>query len=155
MKIRKFQKKDTKQTALLVFNTFKKFNGKDSSEKEAVNRYLSYVDLKKKSIEKMYSDYQRKPIFYVAEENGIIVGMVAGGVNKITNLYVKGTEHKKGIGKKLILKFENEAIKQGSKEIKIRASLYAVNFYQKMGYKKTTGIRNFMGLKIYPMKKVL
>jgi len=32
---------------------------------------------------------------------------------------------------------------------------YAAPFYQKIGYKKTTGIRNFRGLKVYPMKKAL
>ena len=52
-------------------------------------------------------------------------------------------------------KFENEAKKWGSKEIKIRASLFSVLFYERIGYKKTTGTRNFMGLKIQPMKKVL
>ncbi len=43
---------------------------------------------------------------------------------------------KKGIGKKLVKHFEKEAIKLGAKEIKIRASLYATPFYQKIGYKK-------------------
>ena len=33
--------------------------------------------------------------------------------------------------------------------------MYAVPFYQKIGYKKTTGIRNLHGLKVQPMKKVL
>ena len=55
----------------------------------------------------------------------------------------------------LVKKFERNAQKYGSKKIKIRASLFAVPFYKKMGYKKTTGIRNFKGLKIQPMKKIL
>jgi len=55
----------------------------------------------------------------------------------------------------LILKFEKVCIKKGSKIIKIRASVYATPFYQKLGYKKTTGIRKFKGLKHYSMKKTL
>ncbi len=53
-----------------------------------------------------------------------------------------------------IEKFEKEA-KKNSSYIKTRASLFAVPFYRKMGYKKTTGIRKFKGLKIQPMKKIL
>jgi hypothetical protein len=47
----------------------------------------------------------------------------------------------------------HESFGDGSDEIQIRASLYASAFYQKQGYKKTTGIRSFHGLKIQPMKK--
>ena len=53
-------------------------------------------------------------------------------------------------------KFEDEAQRKESREIKINASLYAVPFYQHMEYKKTTGIRNFRfisGLIFQPMLK--
>ena len=40
-------------------------------------------------------------------------------------------------------------------KIKIRASLYATSFYEKLGYKKTTGTRPFYGFKIQPMSKKL
>ena len=59
-----------------------------------------------------------------------------------------------GIGKKLITQFEKQALKQGSNKIKIKSSLYAVNFYQNRGYKKSTGIKTaFKGLNFQPMKK--
>lgn len=81
--------------------------------------------------------------------------MIRGRKGRIINLFVVGKHHQKGIGKLLVNRFELESRKQGSKEIKVRASLYAVPFYQKMGYKKTTGIRNFRGLKVWPMRKEL
>jgi hypothetical protein len=37
----------------------------------------------------------------------------------------------------------------------LRSSLYATPFYESVGYKKTTGIRHFHGLRIQPMKKIL
>ncbi len=81
--------------------------------------------------------------------------MIRGNPGKIINLYVSGSYHKRGIGRKLVNKFESIAKKEGAKEIKIKASLYAVPFYEKMGYRKTTGVRNFKGIKAWPMKKIM
>jgi len=78
-----------------------------------------------------------------------------GRKNRIKNLFVLGEEHKKGVGKKLIKLFEKEVKKRNYNHTKVNSSIYAIFFYQKMGYKKTTGIRNFNGLKIQPMKKNL
>jgi N-acetylglutamate synthase-like GNAT family acetyltransferase len=153
MKIRGFQKKDTKEVALLAMKTFEKYNGSDYFEKEGIQKTIDAFNPKKNS--NLSDDFKKTPIFYVAEENNKIVGMVRGTINKLTSLFVDGREHKKGIGKQLVDKFENEAKRKGSKQIKLNASLHATYFYQKMGYKKSTGIRNFKGLKVYPMKKVL
>lgn len=79
--------------------------------------------------------------------------MINGVPNRISSLFVDGTQHKKGIGKDLLGKFELEAKEYGSTIINIEASLYAADFYQKMGYMKTTGIINHTGLKVYKMEK--
>jgi len=155
IKLRKFRKEDTKATALLIMNTYEKFNSAEFFKKSAVQEYLGYYNPKKKTIEELYENFQRAPIFYVALENDKIIGMIRGRADRIVNLFVEGKRHKKGIGRLLVNKFEAEAKKKKSKEIKIRASLYATPFYQKMGYKKTSGIKNFLGLKIYPMRKIL
>jgi len=155
VKLRKFLKKDTKAVALLVMNVYKKFNSLEFFKKSAVQDYLDYYDPKKNTIEQLYKNFRRTPIFYVAVEKNKIIGMIRGRTGRISNLFVNGDYHKKGIGRLLVNKFESEAKKQKSKEIKIRASLYATPFYQKMGYKKTTGIRNFLGLKVFHMKKYL
>ena len=52
-------------------------------------------------------------------------------------------------------KYERKATTLGSKVIKLNASMYAVPFYKKIGYQKSTGIRNLFGLKVQPMKKYL
>ncbi len=95
------------------------------------------------------------PISYVAVIGDDVVGIIRGSCKKISNLYVDGKKQKMGVGRALVDKFEKEAKKQNSKEIKIKASLHATIFYQKLGYKKTTGMRRFMGLKVWPMKKKL
>jgi histone acetyltransferase (RNA polymerase elongator complex component) len=155
MNIRKFRKQDTKEVALLAMNTFEKYNGSDFFSKDGVEKTLDFFDPSKNTEKELQEKFAKTPIFYVAEENNKIVGMIRGLPNKISSLFVDETQHKKGVGKKLMLQFEKEAKEKKSEYIKVKASLFATSFYQKVGYKKTTGIRNFMGLKVYNMKKVL
>lgn len=155
MKTSKFQKKDTLEVTNLIINTFKKFNSNDVFNQNGVKWYLNFYDPKTKSIDEIYSTFKKSPISFIVKENNIIIGTIRGTKNKITDLFVDKKHHKKGIGKKLMLKYEEEAIKQGSKYIKLQSSPYAIEFYKRLGYKKTTGIRNFKGLKINPMKKIL
>lgn len=155
MKIRKFKKEDVKEVSLLIMNTYKKFNKDEFFNKDSFDDYVNRNNPKLHSEEELFKGFSRTPIIYVAEDKGIILGAIRGTQKRIVNLFVLGKHHKKGIGRKLVEKFEQIAIKEGSKKIKIRSSLYAAPFYQKMGYKKTTGVRNFRGLKIIPMEKIL
>ena len=154
MKIRKFKISDTIPVANLISQTFATFNNMEGTKK-AVQRYIDHYNPKKNDVEKIKEGFLLTPLFFVAEEKGKIIGIVRGTKNRVINLFVYGQYHRKGVGKKLMQKFEQEAKKQHSKEIRIRASLFAIKFYQGAGYKKTTGIRNFMGLKVQPMLKVL
>ena len=156
MKFRKFKKGDIRQIAKIKNSVFSRFNISEYFEKRAIDWYLNFTNPKKSDQELLKAFHvSSKSIFYVAEENNKIIGYIKGGKNRIGNLFVVGKVHKKGVGKKLVELFEREAKKQNSKEIKISSSIYAASFYQKMGYKKTTGIRNLHGLKIQPMKKIL
>lgn len=152
MIIRKLKNSDINETCLLIMNVFSKFNSNEGSKK-ATQDYLNYYDPQKNKIEELIENFSKNPINFIAIENNKIIGIIRGRTEKITNLYVDGTMHKKGIGRALVEKFEKEAINKGSKKIKIKASLFAIPFYQKLGYKKTTGIRKFIGFKTQPMKK--
>lgn len=155
MKIRTFKKQDTQEVADLISRTYKLFNSSDFFEKKAAKDYINFFNTKKNTIEKIFEVFSKASIFYVAEENNTIIGTIRGTQDRISSLFVDGTQHKKGIGKKLMLKFEKEAIKRGSEEIKLRSQLYSVAFYERMNYKKTRGIINAKGLKVYPMRKLL
>ncbi len=156
MKFRKFKKDDIRQVAEIKNSVFSKFNSSEYFKKEAIDWYLDFTNLKKSDEELFEAFYiSDKSIFFVAEENNKIIGYIKGSKDRIGNLFVLGNSHKKGVGKKLVELLEKEAKNQNSKEIKIRSSIYAVPFYQKMGYKKTTGVRNLHNLKIQPMKKIL
>jgi len=156
MKIQKFKKNDVVEVAHLIKRTYAKYNYKDGSKK-AIQRYLNLYD-PKMNLKRIKEWFFKDTIFYVALSKNKIIGVVRGNKNRIWNLYVDGSYHRKGIGQKLMANFEKEAQLQGSKIIHLRSSLFAVPFYEKLDYKKTTGIRKsqlLLNLKYQPMAKKL
>lgn len=153
MKIRKHKQSDSVQCTQLIYQVFKKFNGNDYFEKSGIQKVLDSLDVKKLSKEVVLDIFKRAPIVYVAVEGERIIGVIRGSENKVSSFAVDGKFHGKGLGRKLLQQFEDQAKKNGSNYIKLKSSLFAVSFYQKCGYKKTTGVRNFQGLKIINMKK--
>lgn len=151
MIIRKYKKSDAKAVARVIsstYSTFNKYEGTRSAVREYVMNYSPTKD-----IEILHAQFRKSPIHFVAEKNNKIIGMIRGRPGRIYNLFVLGSYHGVGIGKQLLDRFEKTAKQQGSNEIRIKASLHATRFYQRNGYKKTTGERSFMGLKIQPMIK--
>lgn len=151
IKIRKYKRSDAYSAAKVICETYGKFN-KNEGPLSAVKNYISSYDpdIDLETIKKRFS---KSTIFYVALFDAKIVGIIRGMNNRLVNLFVSGKHHRKGIGFMLIKKFENECKKKGYQKIKVRASLYGVPFYNLCGYKKTTGVRNFIGLKVQPMEK--
>ena len=99
-------------------------------------------------------------VFVATYRRSRIVGVLRGSKEKMRSLFVDGRMHHHGIGRKLVRRFEKECLAQGAEVIRLAATLYAIPFYEKMGYKKSTGIRQTdcfdgTGLKYQPMKKQL
>jgi GNAT superfamily N-acetyltransferase len=105
----------------------------------------------------------RAEIALVATGSGpepAIVGVLRGRPDKLQSLFVRGDCHRQGIGRRLVEAFEAQCRAAGSEAIKVQATLYAVPFYCKMGYRRSTGVREmhiFDGARFpyQPMKKVL
>jgi GNAT superfamily N-acetyltransferase len=100
------------------------------------------------------------PLVYVAEHNGRLVGLLRGSPGRLHSLFVDQSQFNKGIGRKLLNHFEQACKEVGVEKITLASTLYAVPFYQKMGYKKSTGVRRGWsfdgeGFLWQPMKKVL
>jgi len=153
IKIRKFTKKDTANTALLMVKVYKKFNQGEATKK-GLQEYVDSVHPDKVPPEKLYKKLH-KPVAYVVTDNDKIVGIIRGTPDRINSLFVDGKYQKQGIGKKLVEFFVRVAKKQNVQFIKVRSSVFAVSFYEAMGFKKTTGLRQPHGMKMYNMKKVL
>ncbi|VVB75033.1 Acetyltransferase (GNAT) domain protein [uncultured archaeon] len=151
--IRKFRPSDAKACARVIVETFSQFN-KNEGTKAAAQNYIEQYSPKLPQ-EVLLERFRTTPIFFVAVENGKVIGLARGRPNKITNLFLLGKHHGAGIGKRLMQRFEGEAKRQKSKFVKARASLYATTFYQGIGFKRTTGKRKFHGLTVQPMRKKL
>jgi len=130
IKFRKFRKKDIRQLANIRNLVFSKFNNRDYFKRSAIKRYLHLIDSNKSDLELLKSfGISQETICYVAEKDNKIVGYIKGDNKRISNLFVLGNLHKRGIGKKLVKMFEKEFKRKGYNEIKIGSSIYAISFY--------------------------
>ncbi|MEK6847297.1 MAG: GNAT family N-acetyltransferase [Nanoarchaeota archaeon] len=156
MKIRNYRVKDTEQIASLIKTTFLKYNGSEGG-RESVEKYVDRHS--RERLPELTDMLKKDDILFVAEDHGGVVGIVRGNENRVFQLFVDGKYHGQGLGRMLMERFEQIARRMGSKLINLRSSLYAVPFYEHLGYKKTTGVRTFKkrfgDIKYQPMRKEL
>ena len=96
----------------------------------------------------------------LAEDSGMVAGVLRGRIDRLGSLFVYQDYQGHGVGRSLVEEYEGWVQMKGGKVIRVAATLYAVPFYQKMGYKKSTGVRKSWsfegyGLPIQPMRKVI
>jgi len=85
---------------------------------------------------------------------------MSGKIERLHSLFVQEEYHRQGIGRRLVTQFEQACVDRGCRVVRLASTIYAVPFYLKLGYKKSTGLRagwSFQGdgLKWQPMKKNL
>jgi putative acetyltransferase len=85
-----------------------------------------------------YEEQISKGPFYVAVEDETIIAF--GNLNKksgeIEALYVDPEHLRQGVGIKILLALENEALDSGLKRLSLTSSLNAVGFYEMAGYRQ-------------------
>jgi len=156
------EKTDAQSVGNLIAETYRKYNLDFASPEEQQKLLGPFRHAG--SAEPIHQDeiahVLRAEMVLVAEDDGEIVGVLRGRKERIQSLFVRGDRHRQGIGRKLVEHFEWECARLDSRVIRLAATLYAVPFYQAMGYRKSSGIRNGWsfegtGLKYQPMKKIL
>jgi GNAT superfamily N-acetyltransferase len=106
------------------------------------------------------------PTVLVAEEAGAMVGVLRGGRldrrgrTVLQSLFVAADHQRRGAGRRLVTRFEQVCLARNVAVVKVASTLYAVPFYQALGYKRSTGVRTMRsfqssGLPYQPMKKAL
>ena len=160
--IRPYQESDVESIGQLIADTYSQFNLSFASPEEKVLLLGPFQHARSSKVthQKTIARALQADIVFVADVDGIIVGILRGKKDKLQSLFVGGEYHRQGIGRKLVEHFEQECVRQGGRQIKVQSTLFAIPFYQAMGYKKTTGVRLMRsfegnGLKYQPMKKVL
>ncbi len=153
---------DAEQVGILIAETYCKYNldFAPPAEQEKLLGPFRNAGSTDPSHQEEIARVLRADMMYVAVDGGKIVGVLRGRKECLQSLFVSGNYHRLGIGARLVENFERECARLEVRVIRLAATLYAVPFYQAMGYRKSSGIRNCWsfegrGLKYQPMKKNL
>lgn len=154
VKIVKYQPKYARRVADLIRETYKEFCSCDAND-DFNKMSTSFYDYKKNK-EELSKCLLSREINLVVLLGDKVVGVAEGNKDSLNNFFIDKNFHNKGVGKILLEAYEKRAKKLGTKVFKIYSNSNAIAFYEKMGYKKTTGVRNYKGegILLQPMKKI-
>ena len=147
---------------VLIAETYRKFNLDFASPEE--QRKLLGPFFYAWSDEPIHQEAIRRVLkavrVFVAEDDNQIVGVLRCRPGRLQSLFVREDHHRQGIGRQLAERCDQVSISGGCRSITVAAAPFAIRFYEAVGYKKSTGLRNgwsFDGrdLLYQPMKKVL
>jgi GNAT superfamily N-acetyltransferase len=156
------EKTDAQAVGVLIAETYRKYN-LDFASPEEQGKLLGpflYAGSADPGHKEAITNVLRTEMIFVAEDGDQIVGVLRCRPGRLQSLFVREDHHRQGIGRMLVEHCEQECAQRGSRSIRLAATLFAIPFYEAVGYKKSTGIcngRSFdgRGLKYQPMKKVL
>jgi GNAT superfamily N-acetyltransferase len=159
--IRDYCESDARAVGILIADTFSKFNLAYASPGERLLLLgpFRHARSEKQAHRERIAETIRAEMVFVADNDREIIGVIRGRTDRLQSLFVREDHHRQGIGRGLVERLESECWRQGATQIRLAATLYAVPFYTRLGYKKSTGLRsarifNGSGFKYQPMKKV-
>lgn len=161
--IRPYREDDCRSVGILIADTFSAFNlgFAPAAERALFLGPFQHARSADPAHQQAIAGVIHAPLVFVAEEDRQVVGVLRGGrQDRLQSLFVAGSHQRRGIGRQLVEAFERESLARGATVIRLAATLYAVPFYQKLGYVKSRGPHlgtsfEGRGLPIQPMKKVL
>jgi GNAT superfamily N-acetyltransferase len=160
--VRDYQDQDCWAVGILIADTFATFNLSHLSVEDR-DRFLGPFRHARSAVPEHRQDLAaaiRAQWVFVVEDDGEIVGVLRGRPGRLQSLFVREDRHRQGVGRTLVCRFENACIRAGATVVRLQATLFAVPFYQKLGYVRSTGVRSGaifdgIGFQYQPMKKVL
>lgn len=160
--VRDYCEGDAQEVGELIADTYSAFNLSFAppAERGAFLGPFQHARSPEKAHQAAIARAIRSELVLVAEAEGEIVGVLRGRRERLASLFVRGDRHRQGIGQRLVERFEQVYRGQGVTVIRVASTHYAVPFYLKMGYKRSTGVRagwsfEGSGLTYQPMKKIL
>ena len=160
--IRNYIKENAPEVGRLIADTYREFNLSFASPEDQAKLLgpFRHAWSSEAAHQKAIEQILESPMFYVAESEGEIVGVLRGRIERLASLFVRKDYQSRGIGRRLVERFEADSLAQHVTVLRVAATLYAVPFYLKMGYRRSTGVRmswsfEGYGLQVQPMKKVL
>jgi len=164
MRVRRYRVTDSIEVGRLIAKTFREFNLSYAppEEQEKLLGPFRHAFSDDATHRAQIAHRIDAPIVLVAEDtaSGRIVGVLRGRPGRLHSLFVRASRHRQGIGRRLMERLERETRTAGLDKITMQATLYAVPFYQRLGYVRSTGVRSgpcFDGtdFRYQPMKKDL
>ena len=153
MNIRRFREEDAEAVSALVIKTLRISNVKDYTPElmEEVVKSQQPQNV----LERAGGTH-----FYVAEENGELIGCGAIGPywgrqdeSSLFTIFVLPEWQGKGIGRRIIETLEQDEFFLRAKRTEIPASITAVDFYRRMGYDYKNGIAEVDDEGMYRLEK--
>lgn len=147
IKIKEIQVESINKATKLIKNVFMEFEAPDY-KREGIDFFLSYI-----SIESLKSKIEKGDIsMWGAFLDNTIIGVVAMRPPcAISLLFVDKKHHRKGVARKLLTYALKEYNKKGLK-VTVNSSPYAVEAYEKMGFKKINEEEENLGIRFQPME---
>ncbi len=165
--IRRYRPSDAPSVGVLIADTYGEFNLAYACPEERAKLLgpFRHARSRQPTHRDAIARILRAPMVLVAEEDGKIVGVLRGGRKDqgrivLQSLFVRSSCQRRGIGRRLVTRFERAYARQGATVFRVVSTLYGVPFYTALGYKRSTGIRTGMsfegtGFPIQPMRKKL
>ena len=128
--IKQLKKSDAKAASHVIIRCLKEINSQ------------FYPKRVIRKMEKLYTpehiiNFAKDRLFLVAEDsNEEIIGTATISENMFGSVFISPDHQRKGIGAKIMLALEELVKLQGKDEVILHASINAVQFYEKQGYKE-------------------
>ncbi len=146
--IEKMQKGEEKEIANLIKQVFGEFVAPAYGPK-GVNHFLDYIE--PANISKRRSEGNHLAL--TAKIDKQIIGIIEiRDWNHICLLFVDKKYHKSGIAKRLFRESMNLCEENGSKELDVNSSLFAVPIYERMGFVQADSEQIKNGIRFVPMR---
>ena len=162
IKIRDYKEGDASQVCILIADTYTEFNLGFASAEELplLLGPFQHARSSDQAHKQQIAETIHSEIVLVAEDGSKIVGVLRGRKERLASLFVHKDYHRQGIGQSLVEQFEQESLNQGVSLVNVAATLFAVPFYNKMGYEESGEIKTSWsfdgyGLQHQPMIKML
>jgi len=160
VRIREYRPREAPAVGRLIASTYASFNLDHLSENETDSMLGPFARASSTDPgdRREIAAVIEAEVVLVAADDGEIIGVLRGRPGRLHSLFVSETHHRRGVGRRLFERFEATTGSGESTGIGVASTLFAVPFYEAMGFKKTTGPRRMRsfdgeGLQYQPMKK--
>ena len=146
---RKLNKPDLQEVSELVWRVFNEFEAPEYSD-EGIENFRKFID-----VEELTNNFNSgKMQFYGCILEGNIIGVIAvRQFNHISLMFVDKEFHRKGIARNLfkLLKNKLSGSFEREKSITVNSSPYAVEIYERLGFKTVDKEQVKDGIRFTPM----